>query len=81
MVVEFTFVLFETVSIWSSGVRARSWKRARARMARKASWSVVQRSWGAQATSVRVPFMRGAASSPAAALEAKVALMEAKEEM
>lgn len=64
-------VLFETVAQFGvSGVRLRSWKRARARMARKASWSVWQVPRGAQATSVR--WVNS---------ERKVALMEAKEEM
>jgi hypothetical protein len=38
-------------------MRARAWARARARIARNASWSTVQELRGAQATSVRVPFV------------------------
>ena len=38
-------------------MRDRVWARARARMARKASWSVLQAFEAAQATSVRVPLV------------------------
>jgi hypothetical protein len=58
-----------------SGVRARVWAKARARIARKAIWSVLQFLPGAQAISVRVPF--GAASLP----EAKIFWMARKEGM
>jgi anti-sigma-K factor RskA len=61
-----------------SGVRVRVWKRARARMARKASWSEAQFWRGAQATSVRVPFL--VLLTPARGL-AKVAFMARKEGM
>jgi hypothetical protein len=50
-------------------VRSRVWARARARTARKASWSTLQFLLGAQATSVSVPL-----SVP----EAKVALIEVR---
>jgi hypothetical protein len=50
-------------------VRSRVWASARARIARKASWSVLQFLLGPQAISIRVPF-------GVALLEANVVLME-----
>ena len=49
---------FEAVAVVGREVmRSRVWARARARMARKASWSMLQLSEGAQAISVRVPLV------------------------
>jgi hypothetical protein len=69
---------FRYADITVSGVRVRVWKRARARIARKASWSELQFWRGAQATSVRVPFL--VLGVPARVL-AKVAFMARKEGM
>lgn len=69
---------FRYADITVSGVRVRVWKRARPRIARKASWSELQFWRGAQATSVRVPFL--VLGVPARVL-AKVAFMARKEGM
>lgn len=53
---------------------ARLWARARARIARKASWSVLQFPRGAQAISVRVPLV------PLALPDAKTSLIEGRRE-
>lgn len=71
-------VVFTVANNSKSVVRARVWNRARARMARKASWSVVQVLLGAQAVSVRVPFLMVVLLLPPV-VEAKVAFMARKE--
>lgn len=55
-------------------MRSRVWARARARMARKASWSVLQLLLGAQAISKRVPLVLLALP------EAKMSLIDGRRE-
>jgi hypothetical protein len=63
-----TFTGTVYVDVGWTFVRSRVWARARARTARKASWSVLQFLLGAQAISIRVPL-------GVALLEANVVLM------